>query len=642
MTNLGPTRATRAGMSPRIVKGRLRRAGLVAALMSPAIALYSCKENLPSGPATFAATLSLLGLPDTLVSGDSRLAQVQAKDAQGNLILNLAFTWSVADAAVAGLGAADTGKGGSRTVIAKATGRSNVTAALPDARFVVSNAAKQLTVVVGGVRITSSRDTALSAVNDTGVAVAAGLVRAGTILVPATKTGLRWVHRGTAASGTGVGDTLRYVARANGVDTLVVSHDFCLMGARCADTALIRVNQQVKLALSARTFQSWSLGDTVGPTVSLVDRRGNGLPGASVRFVPATRADSGIVSVTAPVGITNPITGVMAAPRLAATANGTGKVRVLAVGPTGATVDVDSITDVVRQVARRVAVDPLRSQITEVDSLPARPIARDARGQMIADATLTPTVTGVLLANGFVYGVARGGPYTGKMWANLTGVADPAVNPGAPQVVFTTDTAQVAVTVADSAAAGATARTFTALVFDATGQVAAGRWVRFLADAGLVVPDSALTDINGNVTVNWTPPNASGRHVLTGLLRGATPPVTVADSAGLVVLRRSVFVNGGPPSPIFSTMAMSITTIPKSTTATLTVVVRDSFGNVVTGAVPTDIVVTVTTGAIGPVTCVQGTCSATYTAPGAPGPDSIAVTIMAVAILNSPIALTIF
>jgi hypothetical protein len=639
MTAPGSMQAKRTASSRRLAG--VRRAGLVAVVMAPAVALYSCKENLPSGPATFAATLTLSALPDTLVSGDSRLAQVQAKDAQGNLILDLAYTWSVVDGTVAGLGAADTGKGGSRTVIAKGTGRTNVTAALPDPRFVVSNASKQLTVVVGGVRITSSHDTTLTAINDTGVAVAAGLVRSGTILVPATKTGLRWVHLGAAASGTGSGDTLRYVARANGVDTLIVSHDFCLTGARCADTAFIRVAQQVKLVLSGRAFVSWSFGDTVGPTVSLVDKRGNGLVGASVRFVPATRADSGIVSVGGSIGFTNPVTGTVAAPRLVATGNGTGRVKVLAIGPTGATVDVDSITDVVRQVARRVAVDPLRSQITEVDSIPARPVARDARGQKIADATLTPTVTGVLLANGFVYGVARGGPYTGKMWANLTGVADPAANPGAPQVPFVIDTAQVAVTVADSAAAGATGRTFSALVFDATGLPAVGRWVRFLADAGTVVPDSALTDLNGNVTVTWTPPNTSGRHVLTGLLRGTPAPVTVADSAGLVVLRRSVFVNAGPPSPIFSTMAMTATIIPVTMTATLQVIVRDAFGNTVLGALPTDIVVTPTTGTIGPVTCVQGQCTATYTAPAVAGPDSIAVTIMAVAILNSPIALTI-
>ena len=45
-------------------------------------------------------------------------------------------------------------------------------------------------------------------------------------------------------SGTvGTADTIRYIAKASGVDTLIVSHDYCLAGARCADTLYARVLQ---------------------------------------------------------------------------------------------------------------------------------------------------------------------------------------------------------------------------------------------------------------------------------------------------------------------------------------------------------------------------------------------------------------
>ena len=610
-------------------------------LMAAVFLTLSCSENLPSGPATFAAILTLLGLPDTIVIGDAPVGQARATDGNGRQVLALAFTWSVADTSIAGLGTADTASGRIRTVSARRTGRTQVTIHLPDPRFVAADVSKALTDVVGGVRINSSRDTTITAINDSGVSVATGLARASGALVSRAGTGLRWVHRGVSSSGPGSGDTLRYVAKANGVDTLVATHDFCLAGARCADTAFIRVAQQVKLSLSARLFTAFSFGDSVGPTITLVDKRGNGLAGATVRFVPATRADSGLVAVTGPIGVSNPVTGQMAAPRLVAQGNGSARVRVLAVGPTGVQADIDSLTVVVRQVARRVAVEPLRAQITEVDSIPVKPNARDARGRSIADATVTATATGVTLAGGFAHGIARGTAYTGTLAAQLTGVALPSNNPTAPQVPISFDTAQVQVTLADSALAGNTAHTYAVGLLGPDAAPAPGVTIRFFANLGSVVPDSIKTDGAGMASATWLPPNAVGRYTFTAMVLGVPAAQTLADSSGLILLRRSVFVTPTAEDTVQSVVVMSATTIANGASARIVVTLRDRFGNIVTSAVPTDIAITAVSGTIGPIVCVQGTCTATYAAPGAPGTDTVQVKLGGFDIRGSPIVLTI-
>ena len=74
----------------------LAGAGLFVAL--------SCNENLPNGPQTFTAQLSIAVSHDTLVVGDSSVAQAQAIDASGNRIQSLDFTWSSTDSSIVGSG----------------------------------------------------------------------------------------------------------------------------------------------------------------------------------------------------------------------------------------------------------------------------------------------------------------------------------------------------------------------------------------------------------------------------------------------------------------------------------------------------------------------------------------------------------
>jgi hypothetical protein len=87
-----------------------------------------------------------------------------------------------------------------------------------------------------------------------------------------------------------------------------------------------------------------------------------------------------------------------------------------------------------------------------------------------------------------------------------------------------------------------------------------------------------------------------------------------------------------------SATTLSLTNNP---TAILTVDILDKEGNFVTGATPGTFAVTLSGGTIGAFTCVQGVCTATYTAPAGVGPQTIHVLLNGVDILNSPILLTI-
>jgi len=638
--------------------GRALRAALFA-VGGIAIA-SSCTENLPSGPNTFPATLAIVVPHDTIVIGDSSSAQATATDGAGRQIQNLTFGWTSTDSTIVGFSAADQSNGRVRKLVAKKTGRASVSLSLPDPRFAgISPATRSEVGVVGGVKILSSKDSTLTSVNDTAIAVAAGLVRANGTLVTRASTGTKWLHLGQHVTVAGQGDTIRYIAQANGPDTLIATNDFCLLGAKCADTVFARVAQVVTLTLSSRTFSSWSFSDSVGPTITLSDKRGNGLPGSSIRFVPATAADSAIVKVSAIQGTSNPATGAMATPKLITAGNGTAKAYVKAIGADGVSVvATDSVTVVVRQVARRVAVEPLRAVMTSNDSIPIRPVARDARGAPIADATITVTGAGVNL-NGIWAVVPNPGSITVPTFSTiapaLTGVALPSSNPSAPQIDVKIDTAAFTLLKTDTVTASDTATRPTAVVLlDSTAVPFAGGAVNFAATGG-AAPASATADGLGQVSMVWMPPdtvgtttpNPLGFYTLIGVRSTALPLLTSADSVGRIVIRRSILVKADTSSASKSTVSMNATNLAINATATVTVTLRDRFNNIYKLGAPGDFTVTVSAsgGTVGAFTCTDGICTATYTAPAAVGAGTFTLN----AVINSstldmvfsPITLTI-
>src|SRR5207248_1589461 len=159
----------------------------------------------------------------------------------------------------------------------------------------------------------------------------------------------------------------------------------------------------------------------------------------------------------------------------------------------------------------------------------------------------------------------------------------------------------------DTAIAGATARAISVTVFDSTGRPAAGELVRFGVSFG-AVPALAQADLNGLVTTVWTPPDSAASYTLTGIRGSLFGLNTVSDSAGRIVIRRSVLILPDVPSATRSTVAMSATSIAVNGNATVTVTVKDRFGNVVKTAAPGDFALSASAGSFSAVTCTLGVC----------------------------------
>ncbi len=607
--------------------------------------VLSCDENLPSGPQTFAAQLKIAVSHDTLVVGDSNAVQAQALDASGNRIQSLSFTWSSTDSSIVGLvspASPDTSDGRARRLVGQRTGHSNVSISLTDPRFASAPVSRTETVVVGGVTVLTTHDSTLNAISDTGVAVAAGLVRVNGVLVPRPGEGIRWVHLGSHTATVAKGDTLRYIASSNGRDTLIATSDFCLAGARCADTVIARVSQTLTLGLSTHALRAWSFSDSLTPDVTLADKRGFGLAGTSIRFIPVSAVDSTIVRVGPVVGISNGGTGVMATPRLISTGNGTATVAVQALAPDGATIlATDAVTETVRQVARRANVEALRALMSATDSIPVKAVARDARGAIIVDATVS-----VASVSGVAFHDPWAGPNAivnvgsaGVLTPTITGMTLPDSNPLAPQIAATINPSSFTVIKADTVKAGATQTAIPITVLDSTAQPAAGAPIVFTTSAGAGAPPAtAVTDINGQAVVVWTPPDSGGYYTLTGIRPASGALTTLADSTGRIVVRRSIRVI---PDPVASTVEVSSATVAAGLTTTVTVKVRDVLGNLLRSAVPADFTTTVTRGTVSAFSCSLGVCTATYTAPATPGADSISVKIGGIEIHFSPLGVTI-
>ncbi len=606
----------------------------------------SCSENLPTGPQTFSARLAFSVTSDTVVVGDSDLVEAQAFDAAGNPILSLSYAWSSADSGVVGLatpGNPDSSSGRSRRLVGRRTGHAVVSAALADPRFVSTPTSRNETVVVGGVRVLTTHDSTLTAINDTAVAIAAGLVRVNGALVPRAGQGVRWVHQGSHTATVAQGDTLRYIARSNGPDTLIATSDFCLAGAKCADTLIARVSQALTFHLSTHLLRSWSFSDSLSPSATLADHRGTGLAGTSIRFVPASHGDSAVVRVGPVVGSNDPVTGAMATPRLISIGNDTALVIVQALAPDGSTIlATDTVTEIVRQVARRVNVEQLSLLLSATDSIPVKAVARDARGAIIADATVTvPSITGVAFHDPWVGPQAiLNAPATGSLTPSIIGIALPDSNPLAPQIPVVINAANVSVLAADTVKAGSTQVPISLTVVDSTGQPAVLATIEFSAKVGSM-PAPVVTDANGNVNVIWVPPDSAASYTLTGARSRPGGLATPADSVGRILLSRTVQVIASDPNAIRSTVGISATTVAANGTATVTVTVRDVFRNPVKSATPAAFNVAVTRGTIGAFTCTDGVCTATYTAPATSGADGISVQIGGNPVSGSPIALII-
>jgi hypothetical protein len=211
----------------------------------------------------------------------------------------------------------------------------------------------------------------------------------------------------------------------------------------------------------------------------------------------------------------------------------------------------------------------------------------------------------------------------------------PENNPLAPQIAPFIDPAGITVVPLDTVKAGTTTktRTISTTVVDSSGAFAVGTLVRIRTTGGTTV-DPVTVDFSGTATVTWTPPDIAGNYTLTGTRATTTGLATVADSAGRIVMRRSVVVIAADPDASQSSVSVSPGTIAMAATATVSITVRDIFGNVVKTAVPANVSATATGGTIGAFACTNGVCSATYT-PTATGTFTINAKVVGVDVPNT-------
>ena len=623
----------------------LRASALVAVAMTLGLVVTACQEKLPVSPSTFAAVLSLTGLPDTIAIGDSKVATAAIKDADNNLVTGLSYTWTVSDTGVLGLGASDSALYRQRTFVAKKPGIANVTLNMLDARFVISPIAKSVKSVISGIAFLTAKDTTMTAIGDTIVVRATGYVKSGATTVARPLLGLTWTVITAGANAiTQSGDSAKLVGQTLGVDSLIIRHPYCLAGARCADTAVVRVTQTLKLALTSKALSAWSFGDTVFTSATVKDRRGLGQSGTYLKFTPKTAADSLIVTTTALTGLNQPANGSMAVSKFIALKNGTAKVLVQAFDGSNAVIDTDSLTVTVRQLAARTAVFPLVASISHGDSIPLKAQARDARGTLIADATLTLTPVGGTLSGIWEVGTAATTPTSSSVWAAVSGVALAANNTGAPAVVIAVDSAQISHLPIITAVAGSDSAKHTVNVTAKTfaGAVVSSAWVRFVGSSGVLSPDSALTGTLGTTSTQWTPSTLVGTYRFTAIQRsGTTAPSTVADSAGLVLARRHVTIIPAGIAGATTTLAANSATVSAGGTTAITVVGKDAYGNALSSVAPENFSVTPSAGTLGTFVCTANSCTATFTAPNTVQTVTLTGSVAGTAMSGSPLSITV-
>jgi hypothetical protein len=629
---------------PRLAR---RRAALLLAAAAAGVGA-ACNEDFVTGPRDNTVTLELAGWADTVVLGDVRTVRVRVLDAQGREVVGVPTQLDIAAAGAAGartgtavlesrLNAA--GASAARLGVASATDSVALAAAGPgaatavltllDPRFTTTAVQRTATVVVAGVRAATAHDTTMTALGDTSVAVATALARQGTgagaDYLPVPGQGVTWTRRGSGAVRlVGAGDSVRVIAEAAGTDTLIASHARCLAGARCADTTVVRVAQGGALGLDARTFRAWSLGDSVVPQIVLADARGNAIVGARLDLVPLTAADSALVGVNSAAGVPAPaaFTGApaaagprfsraaepalrlvargaastaaaravsaapLAAPPLVAKANGTARVAVRALAADGTLLASDTVSVVVRQIARVVHVAPADADLTPGDSIPVAVTAVDGRGHLIADADFQPAMAGAVYRAGrIVVPVTAAAGQRATLAMSVVGVAQPNTYPVAATADPAPDSARVRVRVPAPATAGdtssAAASDLTTTVLDAAGRPRTSVWVRFKVPAGAVVgADSVMTDGAGVARARWALPTRAGSYTATAVVLADLAAGVRPDSAGQIVLRRSATVVPGAPAAVVLRAALPATAPLGSALAPAPVVqVEDAYGN---------------------------------------------------------------
>ena len=168
-----------------------------------------------------------------------------------------------------------------------------------------------------------------------------------------------------------------------------------------------------------------------------------------------------------------------------------------------------------------------------------------------------------------------------------------------------------------------------------------------------------ITTANDSIVIGLDPTSGAPGATLLGTLR-ARPTNGVATFALMSIQKAGVgyrliassptvasrdtattTVVAGAPTAAQSTLAVADTIRSVGQTTTVTVTLRDEYGNPVLTATPASFTPSASTGTLGAFTCANGICTATYTAPNTPGTPVIGATIGGTQITGGPKTITV-
>ncbi len=273
---------------------------------------------------------------------------------------------------------------------------------------------------------------------------------------------------------------------------------------------------------------------------------------------------------------------------------------------------------------------------TAVSTIPSVRVL-DADGNPVAGATVTFAVTagngsvtnvtvttdanGVASAGGWTLGTGAGTNTLTATVGNLSTTFTATATAGTPS--STGSTMNVSATTITAGAA--TPITVTIQLRDGNGNAltTSGGVVTIASTLGTV--SSVVDNGNGSYTATLTAPQTTGTALLTAALGGQ--PLTSSAT---------VTIQPGAPSATTTTVGVGSTSLNANGTTTITITVRDAYGNIVTNVTPSGIALSSSIGTIGTVTCTNGVCTATYTAPASSGTAAIGVSVGGTPVTSAP------
>ena len=208
------------------------------------------------------------------------------------------------------------------------------------------------------------------------------------------------------------------------------------------------------------------------------------------------------------------------------------------------------------------------------------------------------------------------------------------VRPGAPTALRITG---------DSTQAAGTTKNLTITALDALGNVATSytgaKSLTFSGAANAAtgtVPTIGGANVGTATSVTFT--NGVATPVASILYKVETAVLATTDGtiSAAGANRQSVRVFAAAPNAAQTTLAVSDSVRAVGQTATVTVTVKDAFGNPVLDATGASFAAAASAGTLGAFSCASGVCTATYTAPATVATHTISATIGGTAVTGSP------